>query len=168
VQAIDRSWPRLVARVAAAGALAAGASQATAQQPAPVGAGHAAAQVGVGLVGTVGGFVGGGLATRAVASALGAPENNASSIALVGAYSSAALLTAAGPVIIGPGANAHASYWAALGGTAVGGLGSILLIKLNHAVDLGQIPRVIGGVLVVALPSIGATIGYNLSRRYRP
>ncbi len=137
-----------------------------AMQVAPVSAGRAAAQVGAGLLGTTVGFFGGGLATRGVATALGSSENQASSIALVGAYGSAALLTAAGPTLVGPGDHAQASYWAALGGTAVGGLGSILLIKLNHAVDLGRIPRIIGGVLVAALPSIGATIGYNLSRRY--
>jgi hypothetical protein len=44
----------------------------------------------------------------------------------------------------------------------------VLLIQINHLVDLGRIPRVIGGIAVVVLPSIGATIGYNLSRRYSP
>jgi hypothetical protein len=142
-----------------------GTSQPAMQAP-PLSAGRAAAQVGAGLSGTTVGFFGGGLATRGVATVLGSSDNQASSIGLVGAYSASALLTAAGPTLVGPGPNAQASYWAALGGTAVGGLGSILLIKLNHAVDLGHIPRIIGGVLVAALPSIGATIGYNLSRRY--
>ena len=87
----------------------------------------AAAQVGAGLLGTtVGFFGGGGLATRGIATALGSSDNQASSIAMVGAYSEcAALLTAAGPTLVGPGSHAQASYWAALGGTAVGGLGSI-------------------------------------------
>jgi hypothetical protein len=138
------------------------------QEPPPVGAGRAAGQVGAGILGTTVGFVGGGLATRWVATNLGASDDNASSIALAGAYSSAALLTAAGPTLVGPGPHAHASYWSALGGAAVGGLGSVLLIQINHLVDLGRIPRVIGGIAVVVLPSIGATIGYNLSRRYSP
>ena len=138
------------------------------QEPPPVEASHAAAQVGAGILGTTAGFVGGGLATRWVATRLGASDNSASSIALAGAYSTGALLTAAGPTLVGPGPHAQGSYWAALGGAAVGGLGSVLLIKLNHAVDLGHFPRIIGAIAVVALPSIGATIGYNLSRRYSP
>jgi hypothetical protein len=144
------------------------ADPARAQDAPPVEAGHAAAQVGAGILGTTAGFVGGGLATRWAAKGLGASDNSASNIALVGAYTTSGFLTAAGPTLVGPGPHARGSYWAALGGTAVGGLGSILLIQINHAVDLGHIPRIIGGIAVVVLPSIGATIGYNLSRHYVP
>jgi hypothetical protein len=136
-----------------------------AQRPAPVGFGRAVGQTAVGATGTALGFVAGGLATRWVASRwAGASEDRASSIAMAGAYVGSALATASGPTIVGPGSPVRGTYWAALAGATAGGVGSFLVIHLNRAVDLGTIPRILSTVAVVALPAIGATVGYNLSR----
>ena len=138
------------------------------QQPPPIGFGHAVGQTAVGVLGTPIGFVAGGLTTRWVAEHwLGVSDDGASTPAMVGGYVGAAALTATGPVIVGPGPHARGSYWASLGGAAVGGVGSFLLVRLNRAVDLGTVPRFIGAVAVFTLPAIGATVGYNLSRKYR-
>jgi hypothetical protein len=83
---------------------------------------------------------------------------------MAGGYVGAALLTAAGPALVGPGGGPRGSYWASLAGATVGGLGSFLLVHLNQAVNLGTIPRFLSGVLVFALPSVGATVGYNRNR----
>jgi hypothetical protein len=140
---------------------------ATQENPPALSTGHVAAQFGVGLVGMPVGFLAGGLGTRWAARQLGADESQASSIAMAGAYTGAALATAAGPVIVGPGEGAKGSYWASLGGAVAGGVGSFLLIRLNRAVDLGTVPRIIGAVLVFALPSAGATGLYNATRSRR-
>jgi hypothetical protein len=138
------------------------------QQPPPIGFGHAVGQTAVGVLGTPIGFVAGGLATRWVATHwLRVSDDGASTPAMIGAYVGAATLTATGPVIVGPGPHARASYWASLGGAAAGGVGSFLLVRLNRAVDLGTVPRFIGAIAVFSLPAIGATVGYNLSRTYR-
>lgn len=136
------------------------------QRPAPVGFGRAVGQTVSGVAGTALGFVGGGLATRWVATRwAGASEDRASSVAMAGAYVGSALATAAGPTIVGPGSSVRGTYWAALAGATAGGIGSFLVIHLNRAVDLGTIPRILSTVAVVTLPAIGATVGYNLSRR---
>jgi len=137
------------------------------RRPPPIGVGRVIAQSGVAAVGLPVGFVAGGLATRWVARRLGASEDAASSVAMAGAYLGATAATAAGPALVGAGSHARSSYWAALGGTAIGGVGSFLVARLNRAVDLGTVPRVLSTVLVVALPVAGATVGYDVSRRYR-
>jgi hypothetical protein len=136
------------------------------QQPTPVGFGRAVGQTVGGVAGTALGFVAGGLATRWVATRwAGASDDQASSIAMAGAYVGSALATAAGPTIVGPGSRVRGSYWAALAGATAGGVGSFLVIHLNRAVDLGTVPRLLSAAAVVVLPAIGATVGYNLSRR---
>jgi hypothetical protein len=155
-------------RLAAALLLCAAAPLGAQQRSPPVGVGRAVGQTAAGLVGTPVGFVAAGLATRWVATRwFGASDDRASSVALIGGYAGAALMTAAGPTAVGAGPHAGGSYWAALAGSTAGGLGSFLLVRLNRAVDLGTVPRVLGTVAVVALPAIGATISYNLSRSYR-
>jgi hypothetical protein len=140
---------------------------ATAQQvPAPS-AGRVAAQVGVGVVAMPIGFIGGGLATRWVANRFGAPPDGASTAGLAGAYVSAAFATAAGPTLVGAGPHGSGSYFGALGGAVVGGAGSFALVRLNRLGDAGGVLRVLSFVGVVILPSAGATLGYDLTRRYR-
>jgi hypothetical protein len=151
-------------------ALAAGvaAPLAAQQRLPPVGVGRAAGQTAAGLVGMPIGFLAGGLSTRWVATHwLGASDDRASSLSLAGAFTGAAVTTAAGPALVGAGPHAHGSYWGALAGSAAGGVGSFLLVRLNRAVDLGTIPRFIGAIVVVALPAVGATAGYGLTRQYR-
>ncbi len=142
-------------------------SRATAQQvPAPS-AGRVAAQASVGVVAMPIGFIGGGLATRWVADRFGASPDGASSAGLAGAYVSAAFSTAAGPALVGAGPHASGSYFGALGGAVVGGAGSFALVRLNRLGDAGGVLRVLSFVAVVILPSAGATLGYDLTRRYR-
>jgi hypothetical protein len=136
------------------------------QRPPDVTAGRAIGQTAAGVVAMPIGFVGGGLAARWAAHRFGSSDNAASNAGLVGAYSVAALATAAGPTLVGGGPHATGSYPAALAGTVVGGVGSVLLIRLNRAVDTGPMLRILSGAGVVLLPAIGATVGYNWSRRY--
>jgi hypothetical protein len=143
------------------------ARSATAQQvPAPS-AGRVAAQVGVGVVAMPIGFIGGGLATRWVATRFGASPDGASSAGLTGAYVSAVFATAAGPTLVGGGPHSSGSYFGALGGALVGGAGSFALVRLNRLGDAGGVLRVLSLIGVVILPSAGATLGYDLTRRYR-
>ena len=152
-------------RVAAALVLCAATPVCAQQQPPPVGFGRAVGQTAVGVVGLGVGFVGTGLATQWIATHwFRASEDQASSIALGAAYAGATLGAAAGPAIVGPGSSPSGTYWGALAGSAVGGVGSFLLVRLNRAVDLGTIPRIISTAAVFTLPAIGATVGYNLSR----
>ncbi len=136
------------------------------QRPPDVSAGRAIGQGAAGLVAMPIGFVGGGLAARWAAHRFGSSDDAASKAALVGAYSVAALATAAGPTIVGGGPHVAGSYPAALAGTIVGGVGSILLVRLNRAVNTGPVLRIISAAGVVLLPAIGATVGYDWSRRY--
>lgn len=159
-----RSWTRCVA---VAGACVAAPLSAQ-RQPPPVGLGRAAGQTAAGLVGTPAGFLAGGLTTRWIAAHwFGASDDRASSDALIGAFAGSALATAAGPTVIGAGPHARSTYWSALAGSATGGLGSFLLVRLNRAVDLGTVPRFVSAIIVVTLPAVGATAGYGLGRRYR-
>ena len=136
------------------------------QRPPDVTAGRTIGQGAAGLVAMPVGFVGGGLATRWAAHRFGSSDDAASKAGLVGAYSVAALTTAAGPTIVGGGPHASGSYPAALAGTVVGGVGSILLVQLNRTVNTGPVLRIVSAAGVVLLPAIGATVGYDWSRRY--
>ncbi|MEJ7812086.1 MAG: hypothetical protein WKG32_16860 [Gemmatimonadaceae bacterium] len=136
----------------------------------PVSGIRVAGEVGLGLVGTPVGFVAGGLATRWVANRFRATEESASRIAMVGAWTGAALVTAAGPTYLGTRGRATGSYPAALGGAVAGGIGSLLLVKLNTRGGRAGGPCgffcSVSAVSVFLLPSVGATVGLNMSRRY--
>lgn len=152
------------------GALAAQQGSATSSDPEPVGvgAGRAVAQVGLGAVGTVGGFVGGGLATRWVARRAGASEERASQLAYIGAWTGAALATPVAPMLLGSQGDVHGSYPAALAGTLVGGAASLAIVTAGRhgAFDCERCGplRVLAAISAFVLPSVGATVGFNLSR----
>ncbi len=143
-----------------------------AQAPAPVGrtaalrGGIIAAQVSSGIVGTVGGFVGGGLTTRWLARKFGADEENVSRSAHAGAYTAAALVTGVGPALIGARDGAHGSYPASVGGAIVGGLVSVLIKRLGDRGVFGERGPVaiVAGVAIVSMPGLGATLAYNATR----
>jgi hypothetical protein len=131
-----------------------------------------AAQVGAGFALMPVGFVAGGKLTKSLALRSGMEEERASSVALRGAWAGAALTTAAGPALVGARGPGSGSYLAAVGGAVAGGLGSALLVRINDRT--GDDPRppcrircTIAAVAVFTLPSIGATVGYDLSRRAR-
>lgn len=152
-------------------ALTAGIAGAQQNDTPPLQTGRVAGQVALGTVGTLGGFVGGGLATRWAARRFGATEDRASRLAYVGAWTGSALATAGGVTLLGRHGQVTGSYAAALGGTVAGGLGSFLLVRLCDD-DSGRGSRCgplapIAGLAVFLLPSIGATVGFNASREYR-
>ena len=130
------------------------------------------AEVASGLAAMPIGFFGGGLATRWVARRVGVSDDTeAGTIATIGAYSFAALATAVPPTLIGNAApHTTGSYVAALGGAVVGGLGSWGLVRLNQPAGRRDAPCrftcIASTVAIFLLPSVGATLGYNLSRRW--
>ncbi|HET7457654.1 MAG TPA: hypothetical protein VFJ74_08355 [Gemmatimonadaceae bacterium] len=149
--------------------LVAAAMPAAAQSAPRVGAGAVTAQVALGTIGTVGGFLGGGLATRAVARRMGASDDGARRAAYAGAWTGAALLTPVGPALVGSRGAAHGSYPAALGGTLVGGAASFALVTAGRHGAFGcrwcGPVRGLVAVGVFVLPSVGATVAFNRSRR---
>lgn len=121
------------------------------------------------LAGTVAGpvaFFGGGIATKRVARAFGADDDQAGQAAYVGAYASTWLATATVPALIGR----DGKFPAALGGSALGMLAAAGLVRVGNwrydgdRRDCGPLCWTMGA-LVFALPSIGATIAYDQSRR---
>lgn len=141
-----------------------------AQEARPLGPARVGAQVAAGTLATPIGFIAGGVLTERVAERLGMDDPRASRVAMVGAWTGAALATAAGPALVGARGPGRGSYPAAVGGAVVGGLGSLLLVRLNDRT--GDDPRppcrvrcTLAAVAVFTLPSIGATVGYDLSRR---
>lgn len=137
--------------------------------PEPVSGGRATAQVALGAVGTLGGFVAGGLATRWVARRAGADEDRASRAAYVGAWTGAALATPVAPMLLGSQGDVHGSYPAALAGTLVGGAASLAIVAAGRRgafdCDWCAPVRFVAGVGAFVLPSLGATIAFDRSRR---
>ncbi len=137
----------------------------------PVTGGLIAAEIAGGVAAMPLGFLGGGLATRWAARRFGADDETAGSAAMIGAYTTAVFVTAIPPTVIGlSGHDATGSYLAALAGSAVGGLGSFALVRLNRqsgeSIRPCRVTCVLSFVGVMLLPSVGATVGFNLSRRY--
>ena len=130
-----------------------------------------AGEVAGGMLATPVGFIAGGLLTRTIALRMGAGEDAASRAAYVGAWTAAALSTAAAPTLIGRIGRPTGSYGSALVGAVAGGLASYGVVLLNRRPDDAddrpcRIGCVLGSVAVFVLPSVGATIGFNMSRRY--
>jgi hypothetical protein len=138
----------------------------TATSTRPVGVGGVVAQVTTGVLGTASGFVGGGLTTRWAARRLGVDEDARGRVALVGAYSSAVLISAVGPALIGGRNTPNGSFAAAVGGSAAGLATAAVLRKLGRKNVFGQSGPValVVGAAIVALPGIGATIAFNSTR----
>jgi len=163
--------PRALALMLACAAVPLTGASAQRGQPAVTGV-RISAEVASGLVAMPIGFFGGGLATRWLAHRAGVTDDEkAGTIATVGAYTFAALATAVPPTLIGnAGPHATGSYAASLGGAVVGGLGSWALVRLNQPAGRRDQPChvlcIASTAAIFLLPSAGATIGYNLSRRY--
>jgi hypothetical protein len=161
---------RLTLAAALAGAIAgalASTSTAGAQESVPsLSAARVTAQVGLGTLATPVAFVAGGLGSRMVARAVGASDESARRVAYVGAYAGVWVATAAIPAAIGR----DGRFPAALAGSALGMAAATGAVRLGNLLyDSGK--RNCGvlcwtlGALVVALPSVGATIAYDASRR---
>lgn len=134
-----------------------------------LGAGRVATQVLLGVPAGAAGYVAGGLATRFVARRLGATEGEASALAEKGVYVGIAAFTAVPPALVGARGPGSGRYVAALGGAAAGELAGALVVRLARPRYGGDRPCgalcKAAGALVFVLPSVGATAGYNLSRR---
>lgn len=163
--------PPFVVRTTTALAIAASAlllaTRSAAAQAPRLGAGRVAAQVATGTLGGAVGFVAGGLLTRSVVRRRGLDDESASHPAFLGALVGMTLLTPVGPAVVGNHQGAG-SYLAAQGGALAGGLASALLIAGGRSGILDcricAPLRVASGVAIALLPSIGATIGYDVSR----
>lgn len=136
-----------------------------------LGAGRVAAQVVGGVVGFPVGYVAGGLAVRTVMRAAGAPRDVASDAALYGAYAGSALGTAGVVSLIGARGPGRGSFLAATGGAAGGVLVSKLAARLLRGRDDApatppcKLRCLTVSALLVALPSVGATVAYDVTRR---
>jgi hypothetical protein len=124
------------------------------------------AQLAAGTVATPVAFVVGGLAARRIARAVGAGEATASRAAYAGAYASTWVAAAGLPAVIGrDGRFSHALAGSALGMAAAWGVTRVG----NRLYDGDR--RACGpfcwtlGALTVVLPSVGATLLYDDSRR---
>jgi hypothetical protein len=157
----------LILATGSGSALVAGAQETAPRTTPAISAGAVAGQVSLGVVGTAVGFFGGGLAARRIAIALRSDDDMISRVAYVGAYTGGALATAVAPALIGSRGDAHGRYAAGVAGAIGGGLVSVVIRKLGRTGVFGERGPVaiVMGAAIVALPSIGATIAYNQSRR---
>ena len=138
--------------------------------PPPLAPARVAAQIGAGIVAMPIGFVAVGKATERVAAHLGVDDPAASRVALVGGYTGAALAASAGPALVGARGPGVGSYAAALGGSLAGGAGSYLLVRMSDRRGAGPRPPcrlacALSAIAVFALPSVGAAMAYNATRR---
>lgn len=147
--------------------LLAAASPVAAQDEVPsLSSARVTAQVAAGTLATPVAFFGVGVATKRIAQALGTTDERAGQAAYVAAYSATWLAAAAVPAAIG----GDGRFPAALAGSALGMLASKGVVELGNLLyDADR--RACGvvcwtlGAAVVALPSVGATIAYDRSRR---
>jgi MFS family permease len=129
-----------------------------------------AAQVGAGTLGTPIGFIAVGVLTDKIFESMGRDDDVTSRISLGAAYAGGALGAAAGPSLIGARGPGSGRFVAAVGGAAVGGLASWAIVRLvdrdgDEPPRGGRVGSTLAGIAVAMLPSVGATIGYNMSRR---
>jgi hypothetical protein len=167
-----RAWRLLITLGTSAALTVPHALRAQAGGTPAVGAGRVAAQIVAGTVALPVGYVAGGLTTRWVARRVGASDDAASRAANVGADVGAALAIGGAVSLIGARAAGIGSFPAAVGGAALGGVASALVVRVarrpNDApVRACRIGCVLASVLVVALPSVGATVAYDASRHVR-
>lgn len=135
-------------------------------EPPPLSAARVAGQVALGGVLTPVAFLGAGWAADRITTGLGWSEEAASRAGYITAYSASWAAAAAGPALVGR----DGKFSAALGGSLAGFGAAWLTVKLGNLIwDDGRRSCGIAcwtlGAVTIALPSIGATIAYNASRR---
>jgi hypothetical protein len=136
------------------------------------GAGRVAAQLTIGTLAEPVGFIGGGLAFRAVARRFHMAEDDASRVADIGATIGTALAASSAAALIGSRGPGRGSYPAALGGALAGTGVSGILILINRKTDVEpgkpcHLTCILTTSAIATLPSIGATVAYNASRGRR-
>jgi hypothetical protein len=143
---------------------------AQAGDPPALSPGRVAAQVATGAVGTPVGFFAAGILTDWAFERLGRDDRTTSRLALAAGWTGAAFATAAGPALVGARGPGSGRYPAAVAGAVAGGLASWAVVRLVDR-DGGAPPRggrvgaTVAGIATFLLPSVGATLGYDLSRR---
>jgi hypothetical protein len=137
-----------------------------ANEPPALSNGAVAGQVATGTLGTLVGFVGGGVTTRWIARRLGVSEDNAVRVASVGAFVGVSTVTPVGPALIGSRGDASGSYGSAIVGAAAGALVGLGVKELGKRGAFGGSGPVawVAGLVIAALPSVGATVAYNATR----
>jgi hypothetical protein len=110
------------------------------------------------------GFFASGWATKRLALRAEWPDERARRAAYVVAWTGAAVAAAAGPALVGN----DGRFPAALGGAGVGLGMAVLTARLGNwrydgAASCGPLCWTLG-MATVALPSVGATVGYQMSR----
>ncbi len=135
----------------------------------PLKGGQVAGEILNGVVGEFLGMIGGMLPGAVLGGIIGEiagddSEGTAYYGALLGAIFGMPLGSAWGVYMAGDTENQSGSFLATLGGSLLGIVVGVSL--LHYAGDEGVI-ETIGGVLVWFSPPIGATIGFNLTRRYK-
>lgn len=125
----------------------------------------------LGTLATPVGYLGGGLAARWTASKLGASDETARTVAYVGAYTGAALTTAAAVEYLGRTSRVSGSFPATLGGAFAGELASWGVVELGRALysdaeACNLLCNTLGATAFV-LPAVGATVAHSLSRDWR-
>lgn len=126
----------------------------------PVGVRFAAQALGGALLGLVFGAVAGTLGGRLFAGAEGFGDVIA---AILGAIIGYTIGVSIGVYLIGKRLGARGAYWRALLG---GIIGCVLVMLAAEPLQLNANPAVLQTFLI-ALPPIGATLGFNLSRKAR-
>lgn len=137
--------------------------------------GRIAAQVATGAIGTPVGFFATGALVDWLFERTGRDDATTSRLAHAAGWTGAALATAAGPALVGARGPGSGRYPAAVAGAVVGGLASWGLVRLvdrdgpddERPPRGGRVGAAVAGVATFLLPSIGATLGYDLSRRAR-
>lgn len=134
--------------------------------PPSLSAARVTGQVAVGAVLTPVAFLGAGWTADRLAGKAGWNDESASRAAYIAAYTGAWIAAATGPALVGQ----DGRYAAALGGSLAGFGAAWLSHRFGNWVwDEDKRPCRLGcwmvGALTVALPSIGATVAYNESRK---
>ncbi|MBL8958551.1 MAG: hypothetical protein JNJ98_01775 [Gemmatimonadetes bacterium] len=136
------------------------------QEPLPATSGaRVTAQLAAGALLTPVGFFGSGWAAKRLAQRTDWSEGRIRRVAYVAAYAGAATATAAAPALIGDRGRYGAAFLGATAGIGV----SALTARLGNArYDGGKRCGLACwglGALAIAAPSVGATVGYQLSRQ---
>ncbi|MGQ0646510.1 MAG: hypothetical protein ACT4P7_03005 [Gemmatimonadaceae bacterium] len=123
-------------------------------------------QIALGTVLTPVAFLGAGWVSDRMAERWGWSEERSSTVGYVSAYSATWLAASAGPALVGR----DGKFAAALGGSLAGMGAAVVSARLGNLLwDADRRRCGVGcwtlGALTVALPSIGATLAYNASRK---
>ena len=146
-------------RLGIAAVLAAGMSSSATAQKQSVSTGRAVSEAAVGFVGVPVGF--------AIGYTIGSGlrPHGSSNTGVAGGFVGAIAGSAAGVSLVGRGGpSPRGTFVAATGGSAVGFLAAAVAVPIIKRIPLGKL-KPLAYVGIAFLPAIGATVGYNWSRK---